>query len=82
MDMGSRLSCPYPCPSLGLLEAPGKFWDLTTPRGTVALAKHQFACLCDSASVCKSYTSIWCTCWLVKDPQPPPRVPKHFHHHR
>lgn len=74
---GSCHPCPYPCPSLGLLEAPGQHRGLTSPRRTAALAKHQFACPCDSTGVCRSHTSTQCLCWPGKDPQPPPRVPNH-----
>jgi len=74
--VGSCLPCPYRCPSPGLLEAPGQHRGLTSPRGTAALAKLQFACPCDSTCVCRSHTSNQCPRWLGKDPRPPLRVPK------
>lgn len=42
---GICLPGPHPCPSLGLLEAPGEHQGLTSLEGTDTLAKHQFDCL-------------------------------------
>ena len=81
MGAGSCLPCPYPCPILGLLRAPGEHRGLTSPGGTAALAKHQFDGPCDSTGVCRSHTSTWCPYRPGKDPWPPPRVPNHCHHH-